>query len=1098
MNTKWLMLGAGCLLALAQPANALFSNGSGTQADPYWIEDSDDLNNIRNDLGEIGSPVYYVQVDDIDLDHIDNWEPIGTSGNRAYVHYDGNGHRISNLNISRASTFDVGLFGVLRGSVTALAVMSGNITGEQHVGSIVGYMDNGIVSNVVSMANVTGRSEVGGLVGFNEQGSEIVDSAYRWGTVSGTRETTFTGGIVGYNRGIVRRSYAAGLVQGNGMGLSGRSGGSGQELKTYWDTEVSQKETSAGDSIGLPTAQMKIKDSFEDWNFSDVWQLYESYPYHQIFAETVSPVVFDPDGGAFTSSPVDVTVSSATTNATIYYTIEERDEPDVTTSNNLAPGNTTEVGVPGVLRAVAWAPYMNPYPGDDDFVESHYEVAALAAMPEVSPGSGSYVGVSNEVTITSETSGASIYYTLDGSEPTESSYLVTDEVLFAPIPSTLKARAYHPDYSPSAVTTVVYTAADTVSAPIFDPNGGSFAETNVSVTLDSATDDATIYYTLDGSEPVEGSDFFVSAGSVISVPIPSVLKAQAFKTNMNASAVTEAEYVETGRASMPTFSPTGGSIASGNVQVTLESIEADAVIYYTTDGSEPDSSSPSVGSGETINLPVPSTLQAMVTSPSLTPSDVRVAVFETADVAETPVFSEEWITNGDDAVTVTITSVSPAATILYSMDGSDPLYDGSSISSGDSITVTAPVTVRARAQSDGLFVSPVGTAFYGDFAGGEGTAENPYLIADAEQLNRVREDLKAHYQLVDHIDLSDWSSGEGWEPIGVWKNGFAGTFDGAGHRIENVSMDRSEEDDVALFGYVTSSGVVKAFGITGVSVTGGHYVGSIVGYLEGTVEQVYALGAVTGDQNVGGLVGYLAHGGGIYDAYAMLDVAGNDYVGGAVGRNSQGNMAQIYSTGAVSGSSKVGGLVGFYIEGSNSSISSSFWDVNTSGIPESGGGEGLSTSAMYQAETYTGWDFDAVWSIDEGNDYPKLQDSAADVGNVPPESWLTRFYGSAEAAPERSVKGQTLWHEYVAGTDPADPDSRFRLQESLHGEDNLTLRFPSVTGRRYRVAKRADLLQGEWKIISGVEAIGTDDVLELEIPLDGDAQFYRLIVDLNE
>lgn len=53
------------------------------------------------------------------------------------------------------------------------------------------------------------------------------------------------------------------------------------------------------------------------------------------------------------------------------------------------------------------------------------------------------------------------------------------------------------------------------------------------------------------------------------------------------------------------------------------------------------------------------------------------------------------------------------------------------------------------------------------FEGGSGTAEDPWQIATAEQLNRVREDLTAHYILIADIDLSDY---ENWEPIGAFQS----------------------------------------------------------------------------------------------------------------------------------------------------------------------------------------------------------------------------------------------------------------------------------------------------------------------------------------
>jgi hypothetical protein len=53
------------------------------------------------------------------------------------------------------------------------------------------------------------------------------------------------------------------------------------------------------------------------------------------------------------------------------------------------------------------------------------------------------------------------------------------------------------------------------------------------------------------------------------------------------------------------------------------------------------------------------------------------------------------------------------------------------------------------------------------FAGGSGTAEDPWQVATAEQLDRIRNDLTAHYILVDDIDLSGIDN---WIPIGVFQS----------------------------------------------------------------------------------------------------------------------------------------------------------------------------------------------------------------------------------------------------------------------------------------------------------------------------------------
>lgn len=75
-----------------------------------------------------------------------------------------------------------------------------------------------------------------------------------------------------------------------------------------------------------------------------------------------------------------------------------------------------------------------------------------------------------------------------------------------------------------------------------------------------------------------------------------------------------------------------------------------------------------------------------------------------------------------------------------------------------------------------------------NFAGGDGSKENPYQIATAKQLDAVRYNLKSNFVLVNDIDLSEY---ENWVPIGGIKKdepSFSGNFDGCGHKISNMSM----------------------------------------------------------------------------------------------------------------------------------------------------------------------------------------------------------------------------------------------------------------------------------------------------------------------
>jgi len=160
------------------------------------------------------------------------------------------------------------------------------------------------------------------------------------------------------------------------------------------------------------------------------------------------------------------------------------------------------------------------------------------------------------------------------------------------------------------------------------------------------------------------------------------------------------------------------------------------------------------------------------------------------------------------------------------------------------------------------------------------------------------------------------------------------------------------------------------------SVSGNWANGGLVGRNHGSISKCYATGSVSGSRgypNVGGLVGYNCGRGRVTNCYATGSVSGGWRVGGLVGANDFGTVTSCYSTGNVSGHKKFGGLLGW--NGEDSTVASSFWDMNTSGKNTSAGGTGKTTAEMQMESTFTsaGWDFTApIWTIRGGSSYPKL------------------------------------------------------------------------------------------------------------------------------
>ena len=175
------------------------------------------------------------------------------------------------------------------------------------------------------------------------------------------------------------------------------------------------------------------------------------------------------------------------------------------------------------------------------------------------------------------------------------------------------------------------------------------------------------------------------------------------------------------------------------------------------------------------------------------------------------------------------------------------------------------------------------------YGGGSGTADDPYLIYTAEQMNAIglhEEDWDKNFKLMADIDLVGFT-GTDFNIIGTdYDNPFTGVFDGNGHTISNFTYISTDENRIGLFRYVGGgTAKIKHLGLINPNVDAetGWFAGSLAGSL--------SIGAISNCYVEGG------------------SVSGNDYVGGLVGFN-LGTITNCYSTASVSGYSFVGGLVG--------------------------------------------------------------------------------------------------------------------------------------------------------------------------------------------
>ena len=351
--------------------------------------------------------------------------------------------------------------------------------------------------------------------------------------------------------------------------------------------------------------------------------------------------------------------------------------------------------------------------------------------------------------------------------------------------------------------------SDTVAAPVFSPAGGTYTSAQ-NVTISCATSGAVIRYTTDGTEPTSSSAQYSGA---IKVSATATLKAKAFKAGMNDSATTTAAYVisppPADTVAAPVFSPAGGTYTSAQ-NVTISCATSGAVIRYTTDGTEPTSSSDQysgaikvsstatlkakafktgmndsatataayvINGGGQISPWQPNTpyktgdlvsyngknykcLQSHTSLPGWEPSNVPALWSEyggpVAKTVADPSFSPAE-GNYTSAQNVTISCATAGATVRYTTGGTEPSFSSAPYSGA--IKVSATTTIKAKAFKAGMNDSATATAAYVINGGTQISPwqpNTPYKAGDLVSYNG-----KNYKCLQPHTSLP------GWEPANV-------------------------------------------------------------------------------------------------------------------------------------------------------------------------------------------------------------------------------------------------------------------------------------------------------------------------------------------
>lgn len=321
------------------------------------------------------------------------------------------------------------------------------------------------------------------------------------------------------------------------------------------------------------------------------------------------------------------------------------------------------------------------------------------ATPVFNVATGTYTS-DRVVTVTTDTAGATIHYTQNGSQPTESDPVVASGgTVTVSTSQTVKAAAWKAGMPASAVMSATYELK--VATPTTSPGAGTYT-TAQSVSMSTTTPGVTLRYTTDTTDPTASSPEYTAQ---VPVATTTTVKTAGYKTGWTRSDTRTATFtMNFGVLSAPTPSPAAGSY-DGQVVVTLSATNG-ASIRYTTNGAEPSASS-TLYTGS-LTLGVTTTLKAKAFHPDYTTSATTTQLYTITALA--PVLSRPSGTY-DPGDTFTITSPDPAATLRITLNGATPSSTDRVVVSG-TIMAVGRFTIRARAFKTGALDSAVAEATY--------------------------------------------------------------------------------------------------------------------------------------------------------------------------------------------------------------------------------------------------------------------------------------------------------------------------------------------------------------------------------------------------
>ncbi|GAB5409767.1 MAG: hypothetical protein BalsKO_21320 [Balneolaceae bacterium] len=1047
-------------------------SGTGTSGDPYQIATLDNLYWLTQTTSVWDDNAYFQQTADIDASSSSTWDsgegfsPIGNKTTAFIGNYNGKGYVIDGLFMDREGVANdrAGLFGNVNNTVidsvgvtnisyevrfeiggivgrtngnTSISnsFTKGKITGGGDIGGIVGYLDgNSSVSNCYAIIHIQGSGgDLGGLVGFIDDNQTVMNS-YAIGSVAGGDHL---GGAVGHldKGGTVTNVYSAVMVYGDGddEGIFLGENDKGIVSNGNWYNGFNDDLSDIGDddngqsAQGLGAYEMRDSSSFSGFDFVNTWAIDQntSFPYlRSVVPDTLPglniPIPVQPNGSGTEVDP---------------YQMSNFDNYHWLMVSDTAWGNHYQQ-----TADIDFSEALNSWPSEFGFIPIGRESKNFTGVYN-----GGHYSLSNFLIDRSFEDGDENlgFFGVVQNATIENVHLIDVSI------SGDRDVGGLVGFLESGTNMDNITVSGSISARILTGSvGGGTNVYNTSDTLSNIHSSAAISATGSTVGGLFGELYMVLSNSSFSGTVSSVSESGGlvglFGGKMERSFFT---------GTVSATSSTGGLVGYLDYGTITDSYASGDVSGTSTVGGL-------VGNGD---------------SGTITNSYATGTVTGTGNVGGFAGYSNLTITNGywnteqsGQSVGIGIDDNSQSVTGLSSSQmhiqsnftGFDftntwNIFEGIS---QPYLQAIAPDTVNG-----------VVLAEYTTVPGGSGTEIDPYQISSLPNLywlsqnSSFWEDEFIQTVDIDASETTNWANGAGFSPIGSSSTRFKGTYNGNGHSITGLTINRPSTDYIGFFGFIDSASIDKV-SLSSLTISGNQYVGGLLGlsFNESFITQSTTTGTVTGASDyVGGLAGsFISFSdslGSFSNNSSTATVTGASQIGGLVGfMNINGTIQNSDATGDVNGLNEVGGFIG-QVSPYNTVIKNSYATGNV-----------ISSGAGVIASTGVGVAGGLVGALDSG----EIIESYA-TGNV---SGLERVGGlvgrSLNDITNSYATGSVSGNEEVGGL-----VGFFSNQEVINSYSTGTVEGNTSAGGLIGLNQAGIFTNSYWNSVTSKQAsgIGTDD-----------------------